>query len=157
MKRSLIAILALITLSASLGTASADQKSDYKLALDQYRSALANWNLVNKTEQADFISALNNWNTLKSTTEQARKDIAAKFKSDAESIMARTKLAVDLAIKAKDKKAANLVGKTELDLAISLRNSALDAIAKLGPRPIKPTPAPAPTPPVKPTLPTKIK
>ena len=46
-------------------------------------------------------------------------------------------------------------GKIEMDSAIALRNSALEAVVKPGMKPAKPKPVPAPTPPAKPAQPTK--
>ena len=93
---------------------------------------------------------MQNWNLAVKAAEQARKDIATKFKSDAEAIKARTIAAVTAATTAKDKKAVNAAAKIELDLAIAARNAALEAVVKPGLKPTKPTPAPMPTPPAKP-------
>ena len=149
-KRLVLIALVATSLLASTNTALADAQSDYQLAFAQYKTALANWNVTLKAEQENFKTATQNWNTAIKAAEQARKDIATKFKSDAEAIKARTIAAVTAATTAKDKKAANAAAKIELDLAIVARNAALEAVVKPGMKPIKPTPAPMPTPPVKP-------
>jgi hypothetical protein len=147
-----LALIALVAsaLFASTNTALADAQSDYQLALAQYKSALANWKIAVKAEQEDFKVAMQNWNTAVKAAELARKDIAAKFKVDADAIKERTAAAVAAATKAKDKKAANAAGKIELDLVIAARNVALESLVKPGIKPTKPTPVPAPTPPAKP-------
>ena len=147
-----LALIALVAsaLFASTNTALADAQSDYQLALAQYKSALANWNVAVKVEQEDFKIATKNWNTAVKAAEQARKDIAAKFKVDADAIKERTAAAVTAAATAKEKKAANAAGKIELDLVIAGRNVALESLVKPGIKPTKPTPVPAPTPPAKP-------
>lgn len=151
MKKRLALIALVVTgLFASTNIAFADAKSDYQLAIAQYKTALANWNVATKAEQENFRTAMQNWNAAVTAAEQARKEIAAKFKSDADAIKVRTISAVDAAIKAKDKKAANAAGKIELDLAIAARNAALESVVKPGAKPTKPTPSPAPTPPAKP-------
>ena len=63
--------------------------------------------------------------------------------------------AVAAAATAKDKKAANAAGKIEMDLAIAVRNAALEAVVKPGMKPTKSKPIPAPTPPAKPAKPAK--
>ena len=152
-----LAVIALIAtaLFASTNTALADAQSDYKLALSQYETALANWNIAVKAEQENFKTAMQNWNTAIKAAEQARKDIASKFKSDADAIRVRTMDAVAAATTAKDKKAANAAGKIEMDLAIAARNAALEAVVKPGMKPTKSKPIPAPTPPAKPAKPAK--
>jgi hypothetical protein len=152
-----LAVIALVasSLVASTNSALADAQSDYELALAQYKTAVANWNVALKAEQDNFKTAMQNWNTAVKAAEQARKDIAAKFKSDADAIKARTSAAVTAAATAKDKKAASAAGKIEMDSAIALRNSALEAVVKPGMKPAKPKPVPAPTPPAKPAQPTK--
>ena len=152
-----LAVIALIAtaLFASTNTALADAQSDYQLALSQYETALANWNIAVKAEQENFKTAMQNWNKAIKAAEQARKDIAAKFKSDADAIRLRTVDAVAAAATAKDKKAANAAGKIEMDLAIAARNAALEAVVKPGMKPTKSKPIPAPTPPAKPAKPTK--
>jgi hypothetical protein len=152
-----LAVIALVTtaLFASTNTALADAQSDYQLAILQYKTALANWNVALKAEQENFKLAMQNWNLAVKAAEQARNDIASKFKSDADAIKARTLAAVTAAATAKEKKAANAAGKIEMDSAIAVRNAAMAAVAKPGLKPIKPTPAPAPTPPVKPAQPIK--
>lgn len=149
-KRLVLIALVATSLLASTNTALADAQSDYQLAFAQYKTALASWNVALKAEQENFKTAIQNWNTAIKAAEQARKDIATKFKSDADAIQARTVAAVTAAVTAKDKKAAGAAGKIELDLAITARNAALEAVVKPGMKPIKPTPAPMPTPPVKP-------
>ncbi len=149
-KRLAIISLVVSALFASTNAASADAQSDYQLALSQYKTALANWNVAMKAEQENFKLAMQNWNAAIKAAEQARKEIATKFKSDADAIKERTLAAVAAAVTAKDKKAANAAGKIELDLAITARNAALDAVVKPGLKPIKPSPAPMPTPPAKP-------
>ncbi len=152
-----LAVIALVAsaLFASTNTALADAQSDYQLALSQYETALANWNIAVKSEQENFKTAMQNWNTAIKAAEQARKDIASKFKSDADAIRLRTLDAVAAAATAKDKKAANAAGKIEMDLAIAGRNAALEAVVKPGMQPTKPKPVPAPTPPAKPAKPAK--
>ena len=152
-----LAVIALIAtaLFASTNTALADAQSDYQLALSQYETALANWNIAVKAEQENFKTAMQNWNTAIKAAEQARKDIASKFKSDADAIRVRTMDAVAAAATAKDKKAANAAGKIEMDLAIAVRNAALEAVVKPGMKPTKSKPIPAPTPPAKPAKLTK--
>ncbi len=152
-----LAVIALIAtaLFASTNTALADAQSDYQLALSQYETALANWNIAVKAEQENFKTAMQNWNTAIKAAEQARKDIASKFKSDADAIRVRTMDNVAAAATAKDKKAASAAGKIEMDLAIAARNAALEAVVKPGMKPTKSKPIPAPTPPAKPAKPAK--
>jgi len=149
-KRLVLIALVVSSLFASTNIASADAKSDYQLAVQQYKTALTNWNLATKAEQENFKIAMQNWNLAVRAAEQARKDIATKFKNDAEAIQTRARANADAATNAKDKKAAHAAGKIELDLAIAARNSALESLVKPGLKPIKPTPAPAPTEPAKP-------
>ena len=149
-KRLAIITLVVSALFASTNTAQADAQSDYQLALTQYKSALANWNIAVKAEQENFKTAMQNWNAAVKAAEQARKDIATKFKIDADAIRERTVAAVAAATMAKDKKAASAAGKIEMDLAIAARNTALEAVVKPGEKPVKPTLSPAPTPPAKP-------
>lgn len=154
MKKRLVLIAVVATaLVASTNSALADVKSDYQLAVQQYKTAVANWNVANKAEQENFKIAMQNWNTAVKAAEQARKDIASKFKSDADAIKARTLVAVTAAVTAKEKKVANAAGKIEMDSAIAARNAALEAVVKPGVKPTKPTPAPMPTPPAKPAKP----
>jgi hypothetical protein len=152
-----LAVIALIVaaLFASTNTAMADAQSDYQLAFAQYETALANWNVAVKAEQDNFKTAMQNWNTAVKEAEQARKDIATKFKSDADAIKERTIAAVTAAATAKGKKAASAAGKIEMDSAIAARNAALESLAKPGLKPTKPKPVPMPTPPAKPTKPAK--
>lgn len=152
-----IAVIALIAtaLFASTNTALADAQSDYQLALSQYETALANWSIAVKAEQENFKTAMQNWNIAVKAAEQARKDIATKFKSDADAIKARTIAAVTAATTAKDKKAANAAGKIEMDSALAVRTAAMAAVVKPGMKPTKSKPIPAPTPPAKPAKPTK--
>ena len=152
-----LAVIALIAtaLFASTNTALADAQSDYQLALSQYETALANWSIAVKAEQENFKTAMQNWNIAVKAAEQARKDIATKFKSDADAIKARTIAAVTAATTAKDKKAANAAGKIEMDSALAVRTAAMEAVVKPGMKPIKSKPIPAPTPPAKPAKPTK--
>ncbi len=149
-KRLVLIALVATSLFASTNIALADAQSDYQLAFQQYKTALANWNTAVKAEQENFKTAMQNWNTAVKAAEQARKDIATKFKTDADAIKALTIAAVTAATNAKDKKAANSAGKIEMDAAIAVRNAALEAVVKPGAKPTKPTPAPAPTPPAKP-------
>ena len=149
-KRLAVITLVVSALFASTNTAQADAQSDYQLALAHYKSALANWNIAVKAEQENFKTAMQNWNAAVKAAEQARKDIAAKFKIDADAIRERTVAAVAAATMAKDKKAASAAGKIEMDLAIAARNTALEAVVKPGEKPVKPTLVPAPTPPAKP-------
>ena len=151
-KRIVISSLIIVALFASTSVAQADAWSDYKLAMQQYKTAVANWNLANKTNQDNFQSAMQSWNTAAKAGGLAREEIASNFKRDAEAIKARTAAAVLAATNAKDKKAALTAGKSEMDGVITTRNAALSAIVKPGPKPIKPTPAPSPTPPVKPEV-----
>ena len=152
-----LAVIALIAtaLFASTNTALADAQSDYQLALSQYETALANWNIAVKAEQENFKTAMQNWNIAVKAAEQARKDIATKFKSDADAIKARTIAAVTAATTAKDKKAANAAGKIEMDSALAVRTAAMAAVVNPGMKPTKSKPIPAPTPPAKPAKPTK--
>ena len=152
-----LAVIALIAtaLFASTNTALADAQSDYQLALSQYETALANWSIAVKAEQENFKTAMQNWNIAVKAAEQARKDIATKFKSDADAIKARTIAAVTAATTAKDKKAANAAGKIEMDSALAVRTAAMAAVVNPGMKPIKSKPIPAPTPPAKPAKPTK--
>ena len=154
-KRLVLIALVATSLLASTNTALADAQSDYQLAFAQYKTALANWNVALKAEQENFKTAMQNWNSAIKAAEQARKEIATKFKSDADAIQARTLAAVTAAVTAKDKKVANAAAKIELDLAIAVRNTALEAVVKPGMKPIKPTPAPMPLPPAKPDKPVK--
>jgi hypothetical protein len=151
MKKRLLLIALLSTaLVASTNPASADTQSDYQLALQEYQTALANWNLAIKAEQENFKLTMANWNAAVKAADQARKDIATKFKSDADAIKVRTIEAVAAAVNAKGKKAASAAGKIELDLAIAERNDALAAVVKPGMKPMKPKLLPAPSPPAKP-------
>jgi hypothetical protein len=149
-KRLAIITLVVSALFASSNSAQADAQSDYQLALAQYKSALANWNIAVKAEQENFKTEMQNWNAAVKAAEQARKDIAAKFKIDADAIRERTIAAVAAAVTAKEKKAVNAAGKIELDLVIAARNAALAAVVKPGEKPTKPVLVPAPTPPAKP-------
>jgi len=149
-KRVAVITLVVSALFASTNTALADAQSDYQLALAQYKTALANWNIANKADQENFKTAMQNWNAAVKAAEQARKDIAAKFKIDADAIRERTIAAVAAATTAKEKKAVNAAGKIELDLVIAARNAALEAVVKPGEKPTKPVLVPAPTPPAKP-------
>jgi ABC-type transport system involved in cytochrome bd biosynthesis fused ATPase/permease subunit len=154
MKKRLALIAFVATaLIASTNTALADAQSDYQLAFTQYKTALSNWSVAIKAEQENFKTAMQNWNVAVNAAEQARTDIATKFKSDADAIKARTLASVTAATAAKDKKAANAAGKIEIDAAIAVRNAALASVVKPGDKPTKPTPAPAPTPPAKPAKP----
>jgi YbbR domain-containing protein len=152
-----LAVIALVAsaLFASTNTALADAQSDYQLAFAQYETALANWSVAVKAEQENFKVTMQNWNVAVKAADIARKEIASKFKSDADAIKERTIAAVTAAATAKEKKAANAAGKIEMDLAIAARNAALDSVVKPGIKPIKPKPVPAPTPPAKPAKPTK--
>jgi hypothetical protein len=143
-----LAVIALVAsaLFASTNTALADAQSDYQLAFAQYEV---------KAEQENFKVTMQNWNVAVKAADLARKEIASKFKSDADAIRERTIAAVTAAATAKEKKAANAAGKIEMDLAIAARNAALDSVVKPGIKPIKPKPVPAPTPPAKPAKPTK--
>ena len=156
MKKRLAAIvLVASSLVASTNTAFADAQSDYQLAFTQYKTALSSWSVAMQAEQENFKTAMQNWNVAVEAAEQARKDIATKFKSDADAIKERILAAVTAATTAKDKKAANGAGKIEIDALIAVRNAALESVVKPGVKPTKPTPPPAPTPPAKPTKPVK--
>ena len=152
-----LAVIALVasSLVASTNSALADAQSDYELAFAQYKTAVANWNVALKAEQDNFKTAMQNWNTAVKAAEQARKDIAAKFKSDADAIRERTIAAVAAAATAKDKKAASAAGKIEMDSALAVRTAAMAAVVNPGMKPTKSKPIPAPTPPAKPAKPTK--
>lgn len=154
-KRLAVSALVATALFASTNTALADAQSDYQLAFAQYKTALANWSIAVKAEQENFKTAMQNWNIAVKAAEQARKDIATKFKSDADAIKARTIAAVTAATTAKDKKAANVAGKIEMDSALAVRTAAMAAVVKPGMKPTKSKPVPAPTPPAKPAKPTK--
>jgi hypothetical protein len=106
--------------------------------------------VANKAEQDNFKMAMKDWNAAVKAAEQARKDIASQFKSDADAIKVRTSAAVAAATTAKAKKAAGAAGKIEMDLAIAVRNAAMEAVAKPGLKPVKPKILPVPTPPAKP-------
>jgi len=149
-KRLAVASIAVAVPLASTNIAVADSQSDYQLAMQQYKTALSNWNAANKADQDAYQLALKTWNDANKAADQARKAIADKFKSDADAIKARTAAAVAAAVNAKDKKAANTAGKLEMDAAILARNNALAAIPVVPAEPIKPTPAASPTPPTKP-------
>jgi hypothetical protein len=156
MKKRLALIALVVTaLFASTNSALADARSDYQLAFAQYKTALANWNIAVKAEQKNFKLEMQNWIAAVKAAEQARKEIATKFKSDADAIKERTVAAVSAATKAKEKKAISSAGKLELSLAITARNAALESVVKAGIKPTKPKPAPKPIPPVKPVKPAK--
>jgi chlorite dismutase len=148
-KRILLIALIATALFAPTNSASADAQSDYQLAVQQYQTALKNWNVANKAEQENFKTAMSDWNTAVKAAEQARKDIASQFKSDADEIILRTSAAVATATTAKAKKAAGAAGKIEMDLAIAVRNASMEAVVKAGVKPVKPKISPAPTPPAK--------
>ena len=150
-KRILLIALVTTALFAPTNSASADTQSDYQLALQEYKTALENWNVAMKAEQENFKTAMTNWNAAIKAADQARTEIAANFKSDAEAIKVRTSAAVAAAATAKAKKAAGSAGKIEMDAAIALRNDLLAAVVKPGMKPAKPKILPAPTPPAKPT------
>jgi hypothetical protein len=156
-KRIAIAAISITALFASSNVAVADAQSDYQVALQLYKTALANWNQSNKADQNSYKEALKAWNEAKKVADETRKAIADKFKSDAEAIKARTAAAILSATNAKDKKAATAVGKNEMDAAILARNSALVAMPVIPVEPTKPTPAPSPTPPTKPAQSVKPK
>lgn len=156
-QRLVVSAIAIVALFASTNIAVADAQSDYQLALQQYKSALENWNAATKANQDAFKEAMKTWNDAKKLADQARKEIADKFKSDAEAIKVRTANAVAAAANAKDKKAANAAGKIEMDAAILARNNALAAIPAVPVQPAKPTPLPSPTPPTKPSQSAKPK
>ena len=149
-KRILLIALVATALFAPTNSASADAQSDYQLALQEYQTALVNWNVAMKAEKENFKIAMTNWNAAIKAADQARKEIAANFKIEADAIRVRTIEAVAAASNAKGKKAANAAGKIELDIAIAMRNAALAAVVKPGMKPAKPKLLPAPTPPVKP-------
>ena len=152
-----LAVIALVasSLVASTNTALADAQSDYQLAVQQYQTALSNWNVAMKAEQDNFKTAMAEWNAAVKAADQERKEIASEFKSTADAIRVRTIAAVTAAVTAKEKKAANAAGKIELDLAIAVRNEAMAAVVKPGVKPVKPKISPAPTPPAKPAKTTK--
>jgi hypothetical protein len=149
-KRILLIALVTTALFAPTNSASADSQSDYQLALQEYKIALGNWNSAMKAEQENFKTAMTNWNTAIKEADLARREIAVKFKSDADAIKLRTSAAVAAAATAKAKKAAGSAGKIEMDAAIALRNDLLAAVVKPGMKPAKPKLLPAPTPPAKP-------
>lgn len=154
MKKRLVVIALVATaLVAPTNTALADAQTDYQLALQQYQTELTNWSVTVKAEQENFQVVMQNWVTAVKAAEQARKDIASKFKTDADAIKERTIAVVTAAATAKEKKVANAAAKRELDLVIAVRNTALEAVVKPGMKPSKPKPAPAPTPPAKPAPP----
>ncbi len=154
-KRFLLTVLLSTALIAPTNSASADTQSDYQLAVQQYQIALANWKLAMKTEQDNFKTESANWMATVKAADLTRKEIASKFKSDADAITARTFAAITAAVTAKDKKAASAAGKAELDLAILERKAALAAVVKPGRKPFKPKLSPAPTPPPEPAKPSK--
>lgn len=154
-KRHLLIVILSTALFSPTNSASADTQSEYQLAVQEYQTALANWNLVKKTEQDNFKTAMTDWNLAIKAADQVRKEIASKFKSDADAVKARMIAAVTSAVTARDKKAASAAGKVELDLAITERNAALAAVVKPGKKPIKPKLSPPPTPPAKPAKPIK--
>jgi len=156
-KRLVVTSLAIAALFASTNIAVADAQSDYQLALQQYKTAVSNWNATNKADQDAYKLAMKTWNDAKKSADQARKVIADKFKSDADAIKARTAAAVAAAANAKDKKAASTSGKLEMDAAILARNNALAVIPTVPAEPVKPTPAASPTPPAKPAQSAKPK
>lgn len=156
-KRIGLVALTVAALFASTNIAIADAQSDYQLAMQQYKTALSNWNAANKAEQDAYKLAMKTWNEAKKAADQARKAVADKFKSDADAIKARTSAAVSAATNAKDKKAATTAGKLEMDAAILARNNALAAIPEIPTEPAKPTPLASPTPPVKPAQSIKPK
>jgi hypothetical protein len=154
-KRLAVSAFVATALFASTNSAVADVQSDYQLAFQQYKTALANWSASVKVEQNNYKVAMQNWIAAVKTAEQARKEIASKFKTDADALRERTVAVVTAATTAKEKKSANGAAKIELDLIIAARNAALEAIVKPGVKPSKPKPAPVPTPPVKPAKPVK--
>jgi hypothetical protein len=158
-KRLAISAITVAALFASPNTAIADVQSDYQVALQQYKTALANWSANNNLVQENYKQAMKAWNDAKKSAELARKEIADKFKADAESIKARTVLAVANANNAKEKKAANAAGKIDMDAAILERNKALMAISVILDKPNKPVLSPMPIAPTKPspTVKPKIK
>ena len=156
-KRIAISVLTIAALFASSSTSFADAQSDYQLARQQYKTALANWNANNKLDRENYKQAMKAWNDAKKAAEKARKAIAEKFKADAEEIKARTFLAVANAINAKNKKAAYAAGKLEMDAAILARNTALAGISIVHVKPTKPVASPMPTAPIKPPPTSKPK
>lgn len=144
---SLMICGALFTSSTS---AIADAQSDYQLAIQQYIVAVENWNAKNMADRDAFRASLRAWEDAKISADRARKEIADKFKNEAEAIKARTSIARLSAVNAKEKKAIDVASKIEMQNAISSRNAALAAVVKVGPQPMKPVPAPSPTPPTKP-------
>ena len=149
-KRILLIALVTTALFAPTNSASADTQSDYQLALQEYQTALASWNVAMKAEQENFKTAMTNWNAAIKEADLARREIAVKFKNDADAIKVRTSAAVAAAATAKAKKAAGSAGKIEMDAAIALRNDSLAAVVKPGMKPAKPKLLPAPTPPAPP-------
>ena len=75
-KRLAVSALVATALFASSNSAGADAQSDYQLALAQYKTELANWNISVKAEQENFRLAMKNWNLAVKNAEQARKEIA---------------------------------------------------------------------------------
>ena len=149
-KRILLIALVATALFAPTNSASADAQSDYQLALQEYQTVLVNWNVAMKAEKENFKIAMTNWNAAIKEADLARREIAVKFKNDADAIKVRTSAAVAAAATAKAKKAAGSAGKIEMDAAIALRNDSLAAVVKPGMKPAKPKLLPAPTPPAKP-------
>lgn len=149
-KHILLIALVATALFVPTNSASADAQSDYQLALQEYQTELASWNIAMKAEQENFKTAMTNWNAAIKAADQARKEIATNFKNEADAIKVRTSAAVAAAATAKAKKAAGSAGKIEMDAAIALRNDSLAAVVNPGMKPAKPKLLPAPTPPAPP-------
>ena len=149
-KRIAVSLMICAALFTSSTSALADAQSDYQLAVQQYKIAVENWNATNIANQDAFRVSIRAWEDAKTSADRARKAIADNFKNGAEAIKARTSVALLSAANAKEKKAIGAASKIEMESAIASRNSALAAVVIAGPKPVKPVPAPSPTPPVKP-------
>lgn len=149
-KRIAVSLMISAALFTSSTSAMADAQSDYQLAIAQYKAAVENWNATNMANRDAFRISLQAWDEAKINADRARNMIADNFKNEAEAIKARTSIALLSAANAKEKKAINAAGKVEMESAINSRNAALASVVIAGPKPMKPVPAPSPTPPVKP-------
>jgi hypothetical protein len=149
-KRIAVSLMICAALFTSSTSAIADAQSDYQLAIAQYKVAVENWNATNMADRDGFRVSIKAWEDAKISADRARRVIADNFKNEAEAIKARTSVALLSAANAKEKKAIGAAGKVEMESAIASRNAALAAVVIAGPKPVKPVPAPSPTPPVKP-------
>lgn len=149
-KRIAVSFMISAALFTSSTSAIADAQSDYQAAVQQYKAAVENWNAKNMADRDAFRVSIRAWEDAKLTADRTRKAIADNFKNEAEAIKARTSIALLSAANAKEKKAIGAAGKVEMESAIASRNASLAAVVIAGPKPVKPVPAPSPTPPVKP-------